>query len=88
MFLSSGPDLVTACCRAGIVGTFPAHNQRTTAGFEEWLVEIKKDLVEYENESGNTPAPFGVNLIVHKSNAKLEDELALCVKHEVPIIIT
>jgi len=88
MFLSSGPDLVKACCRAGIVGTFPAHNQRTIEGFEEWLEDITKDLAEFEKESGGSPAPFGVNLIVHKSNAKLEDELALCIKYEVPIIIT
>ena len=88
MFLSSGPDLVVACCRAGIVGSFPAHNQRTTEGFEKWVIEIKRRLAEYEADSGFAPAPFGVNLIVHKSNAKLADELAICIKHEVPIIIT
>ncbi|XDZ66377.1 NAD(P)H-dependent flavin oxidoreductase [Alphaproteobacteria bacterium LSUCC0684] len=88
MFLSSGPELVTACCRAGVVGTFPAHNQRTTEGFGEWLEAIEGNLAAFERESGCRPAPYGVNLIVHRSNAKLEDELALCVKHEVPIIIT
>jgi len=88
MFLSSGPELVTACCRAGVVGTFPAHNQRTIEGFGEWLEAIERNLADFERDSGCEAAPYGVNLIVHRSNAKLEDELALCVKHEVPIIIT
>jgi len=88
MFLSSGPDLVTACCRAGIIGTFPAHNQRTTEGFGKWLKIISEDLAAFEVETGRKPAPFGVNLIVHRSNAKLEDELALCIEYEVPIVIT
>jgi nitronate monooxygenase len=88
MFLSSGPELVVASCSAGVVGSFPAHNQRTTEGFEKWVMEIKRRLAEYEADSGYAPAPFGVNLIVHKSNAKLADELAICIKHEVPIIIT
>lgn len=88
MFLSSGPDLVVACCTAGIVGTFPAHNQRTVDGFEQWVIEIKSRLSAFADETGTEPAPFGVNLIVHKSNAKLEDELTTCIKHEVPIIIT
>lgn len=88
MFLSSGPDLVVACCTAGIVGSFPAHNQRTTEGFEKWIIEIKTRLAEFAADSGVRPAPFGVNLIVHKSNAKLGDELAICIKHKVPLIIT
>lgn len=88
MFLSSGPDLVVACCTAGIVGTFPAHNQRTVEGFEQWIIEIKTRLAQVADDTGIKPAPFGVNLIVHKSNAKLADELAICIKHQVPIIIT
>ena len=88
MFLSSGPDLVVASCSAGIVGSFPAHNQRTPEGFEKWIIEIKKRLAKFESDSMIKPAPFGVNLIVHKSNAKLGDELEICIKHEVPIIIT
>ena len=88
MFLSSGPDLVVACCASGIVGTFPAHNQRDAAGFEDWCVEIKSRLAEIEEATGEKPAPFGVNLIVHKSNAKLEEELEVCIRQEVPIIIT
>jgi nitronate monooxygenase len=88
MFLSSGPDLVVACCTAGVVGTFPAHNRRDAEGFEEWVVEVNKRLAAFEAETGQKPAPFGVNLIVHKTNAKLEQELAVCIKHKVPIIIT
>ncbi|MEQ9231427.1 MAG: nitronate monooxygenase, partial [Cyclobacteriaceae bacterium] len=61
MFLISGPQLVIECCKAGIVGTFPALNQRTTEGFEEWLVEIKTALEKHEQETGKKPAPFGVN---------------------------
>lgn len=88
MFLSSGPDLVVACCTAGVVGTFPAHNQRTIEGFEEWIIEINQRLEAFEQSTGQKPAPYGVNLIVHKTNAKLDDELAICIKHKVPIIIT
>ncbi len=88
MFLASGPELVTACCRAGIVGTFPAKNQRTLDGLERWLEQIRADLKRAEQETGHPPAPFGVNLIVHKSNTILEDELALCRKYDVPLIIT
>ena len=88
MFLSSGPELVVASCSAGVVGSFPAHNQRTPEGFEKWIIEIKKRLAKFESYSMIKPAPFGVNLIVHKSNAKLGDELEICIKHKVPIIIT
>lgn len=88
MFLISGPQLVIECCKNGIVGTFPALNQRTTEGFEEWLVEIKKALNGFEKETGKEAAPFGVNLIVHKSNPRLQADLEICVKHKVPLIIT
>lgn len=81
MFLISGPDLVLACCRAGLAASFPALNQRSSEGFEEWLCAI---------ESALTPddAPYGVNLIVHKSNPRLEADLALVVKHKVPFVVT
>lgn len=81
MFLTSGPDLVIATCNAGIVGTFPALNQRTTEGFSDWLARIGK---------GRAPdaAPYGVNLIVHKSNTRLEADLETAVRHRVPLIIT
>ncbi|MFT6192064.1 NAD(P)H-dependent flavin oxidoreductase [Polaribacter sp.] len=88
MFLISGPQLVIECCKNGIVGTFPALNQRSSEGFEAWLIEIKAALDSFEKETGKIAAPFGVNLIVHKTNPRLQADLALCVKHEVPIIIT
>ncbi len=88
MFLISGPQLVIECCKNGIVGTFPALNQRTSEGFEEWLIEIKTALADFEKETGKKAAPFGVNLIVHHSNPRLKADLALCVKHKVPLIIT
>ena len=88
MFLASGPELVIACCKAGIVGTFPAKNQRTTDGLEAWLNQITTRLRDHQQQTGNPAAPFGVNLIVHKSNDILADELALCKKYNVPLIIT
>ncbi len=88
MFLISGPKLVVECCKAGIVGTFPALNQRTTAGFEQWLLEIKDELRDWEEETGKKAAPFGVNLIVHRTNPRVQADLEICVKHEVPLIIT
>ena len=88
MFLISGPKLVIECCKSGIVGTFPALNQRTSEGFEAWILEIKAALSAYEKETGKKPAPFGVNLIVHRSNPRLEADLAICVKHKISLIIT
>lgn len=88
MFLISGPELVIEACKNGIVGTFPALNQRTSEGFEEWLIQIKTELSDYQQSSGKKPAPFGVNLIVHPTNPRLEADLKLCIKHQVPIIIT
>jgi len=88
MFLISGPRLVIECCKNGIVGTFPALNQRTSEGFEEWLIEIKTALAAFEKETGKKAAPFGVNLIVHPTNPRLEADIKLCVKHKVPLIIT
>ena len=88
MFLISGPKLVIECCKNGIVGTFPALNQRTTEGFEEWVVEIKTELEKFEKETGKKAAPFGVNLIVHPTNPRVQPDLEICVKHKVPLIIT
>ncbi len=88
MFLISGPKLVIECCKNGIVGTFPALNQRSSEGFEEWLVEIKSELQKFESETGKKAAPFGVNLIVHPTNPRLEADIKICVKHRVPIVIT
>ena len=88
MFLISGPELVIECCKNGIVGTFPALNQRTTEGFEEWLVTIKTALEKFEKETGKKAAPFGVNLIVHPTNPRLEADVRVCIKHKVPLVIT
>ena len=88
MFLISGPELVINCCKNGVIGTFPALNQRSSEGFEEWLIQIKKELKAFEEETGKKAAPFGVNLIVHPSNPRIDSDLQLCIKHEVPLIIT
>ena len=88
LFLVSNPDLVVECCRGGIVGTFPALNQRTSEGYEAWLVEIRERLDKIERDTGRPCAPFGVNLIVHKSNPRVQADLELSVKHKVPLIIT
>ena len=71
MFLISGPKLVIECCKNGIVGTFPALNQRSSEGFERWIVEIKTALKAFEEETGSRAAPFGVNLTVHQTNPRL-----------------
>lgn len=82
MFLVSGPELVIECCQQGVIGTFPALNQRTTEGFEAWLREIEEALAD-------VPSPgFGVNLIAHRSNPRLQADLEVCVRHKVPLIIT
>jgi len=88
MFLVSGPQLVIECCKAGIIGTFPALNQRTTDGFDQWLTEIRTELDDWEASTGKTAAPFGVNLIVHQTNPRVQADLAVCAKHKVPLIIT
>ena len=88
MFLISGPELVIECCKNGIVGTFPALNQRTSEGFEEWIIEIKEALATFEKETGKKAAPFGVNLIVHPTNIRVKADLDICVKHKVPLVIT
>ncbi len=88
MFLISGPEIVIECCKNGVVGTFPALNQRTTEGFEEWVVEIKQALAAFESKTGKKAAPFGVNLIVHQTNPRVQADLEICMKHKVPLIIT
>ena len=88
LFLISGPKLVIECCKNGIIGTFPALNNRTTEGFEEWIIQIKQALADYEKETGKKAAPFGVNLIVHPTNIRVKPDLDICIKHKVPLIIT
>jgi len=89
LFLVSGPELVIAQCKAGIIGSFPALNARPQHVLEEWIVRIKTELAEYQTENPDIKvAPFAVNQICHGSNDRLADDMATCVKHEVPIIIT
>ena len=88
MFLISGPKLVIECCKNGVVGTFPALNHRSTEGFEELVIEIKEALAAFEKETGKKAAPFGVNLIVHPTNPRVQPDLEICMKHKVPLIIT
>jgi len=88
MFLVSGTALVTAACNSGIVGTFPSLNGRTTQDFEQMLLDITAALQAHEATTGKKPAPFGVNLIVHKTNQRLAGDLALCEKYKVPLVIT
>ena len=89
LFLVSGPELVMAQCKAGIIGSFPALNARPQHVLEEWIVRIKTELAEYQKQNPDKKvAPFAVNQICHGSNDRLMDDMATCVKHEVPIIIT
>lgn len=89
LFIISNPDLVIAQCKAGIVGSFPALNARPGPVLEEWLQRITSELAAYDAAHPDAPsAPFAVNQIVHKSNDRLEHDVALCVKYKVPIIIT
>lgn len=88
LFIISNPDLVIAQCKAGIIGSFPSLNARPLDMLDEWLVRIKAELAAHDVAHPDKPAaPFAVNLIVHKSNTRLEEDLELCVKHEVPVII-
>jgi len=89
LFLVSGPELVIAQCKAGIVGSFPALNARPQYVLEEWLIRIKEELAHAKAENPELPiAPYAVNQICHASNDRLMGDMELCVKHEVPIIIT
>lgn len=89
LFIISGPDLVIAQCKAGIVGSFPALNARPQAMLDEWLHRITEELAAHNRANPDRPAaPFAVNQIVHKSNDRLESDLATCAKWQVPIVIT
>jgi nitronate monooxygenase len=89
LFIISNPKLVIEQCKAGIVGSMPALNARPAAQLEEWLIEITEALAAYNKANPDQPAaPFAINQIVHKSNDRLEHDMALCVKYKVPIIIT
>lgn len=89
MFIVSGPELVIAQCKAGIVGSFPALNARPEPVLHEWLDRITTELAEYDEKNPDRPsAPFAVNQIVHRSNNRLEHDVEACVKFKVPIVIT
>ncbi len=89
LFIISVPDLVVAQCAAGVVGSMPSLNARPAERFEEWVVEIRERLAAHDARHPERPAaPFAINLIVHRSNDRLERDLAVCVKHRVPIVIT
>jgi nitronate monooxygenase len=88
-FIVSTPRLVLAQCKAGIVGAFPALNARPVSQLNDWLAEITEELAAYSQANPRQKvAPYAVNQIVHSSNNRLEEDVALCVKHRVPIIIT
>lgn len=89
MFIVSNPRLVIAQCTAGIVGSFPSLSARTPEQLDDWLAEIREALAAHDAANPDRPAaPFAVNLIVHRTNVRLESDLALCEKHRVPMIIT
>lgn len=89
MFIISNPKTVIEQCKAGIVGSMPALNARPVSQLDEWLAEITEELANYNAQNPDRPAaPFAINQIVHRSNERLEQDMELCVKYKVPIIIT
>jgi nitronate monooxygenase len=89
MFILGNPQLVIAQCKAGIVGSMPALNARPASQLDEWLAEITEALAAHDRAHPEAPsAPFAINQIVHKSNDRLEHDLAVCAKYRVPIVIT
>ncbi|MFM8753925.1 MAG: NAD(P)H-dependent flavin oxidoreductase, partial [Phenylobacterium sp.] len=89
LFIISGPDLVIAQCKAGIVGSFPSLNARPISQLDEWLARITEELADWDRKNPDRPsAPFAVNQIVHKTNNRLDEDVALCKKYKVPLVIT
>lgn len=89
LFIVSGPELVIAQCKAGIVGSFPALNARPQSLLDEWLHQITEELAAWNRDNPDKPAaPFAVNQIVHKSNDRLDQDMTTCAKWKVPIVIT
>src|SRR3954453_15777919 len=89
LFIVSNPDLVIAQCKAGIVGSFPALNARPQSLLDEWLHRIDEELAAWDRDHPETPAaPYAVNQIVHRSKARLQEDMATCAKWKVPIVIT
>ena len=89
LFIISNPKLVIEQCKAGVIGSMPALNARPASQLDEWLAEITETLAAHNKANPDNPAaPFAINQIVHKSNDRLEHDMALCVKYKVPVIIT
>lgn len=88
LFICSGPELVIAQCQAGVVGSFPALNARPVSVLGDWLDRIDEELAAHEQTTGRPAAPYAVNQIVHRSNDRLEQDMATIVEHRVPIVIT
>jgi nitronate monooxygenase len=89
LFIISNPKLVIAQCQAGVVGSMPALNARPAEQLDDWLAEITETLADYNKANPDKPAaPFAINQIVHKSNDRLDHDMAVCAKYKVPIIIT
>lgn len=88
MFLISNPKMVLEACEAGIIGTFPALNARTTGKLDEWMREIREGLQAIKAKNGKEPAPWGVNFISHRSNKRFQEDLSLIAKHKPPLVIT
>src|SRR6267378_3517965 len=88
MFLVSGPALVKAACRSGIIGSFPTANCRTVEELDRWLADMSDDLLRAADEMGRAPAPLCPNLIVHRSNPRLPDDLAAVLRHKAELVIT
>jgi nitronate monooxygenase len=89
LFIVSGPELVIAQCKAGVVGSFPSLNARPVSQLDEWLAEITETLAAWDAAHPEAPsAPFAVNQIVHKTNNRLEEDVQLCAKYRVPVVIT
>ncbi len=89
LFIISTPKLVIAQCKAGVIGAMPSLNARPLSQLDEWLAEITEALAAHDREHPEAPAaPFAINQIVHKSNARLDEDMALCAKYKVPVVIT
>src|SRR6188474_2942039 len=82
MFLVSGPALVKAACRAGVIGSFPTANCRSVEELDRWLLDMSEDVKRAADETGRTPAPLCPNLIVHRSNLRVPDDLAVVLRHK------
>ena len=89
LFIVSGPELVIAQCKAGVIGSFPALNARPQSQLDEWLHQITEELAQHNRDNPDRPAaPFAVNQIIHKTNDRVDADMATCEKWQVPMIIT